>query len=779
MREWNGTSESLDQRVQEVRREIDHDTQQLNNSSHNNIPPEDDTYTPGTPIPSHGIPNNHQTSIQPESDEFPEFPESGLNTPIHTPQHDNNNQPLIDPSTDFNSENAIDLDPDISTADVPRSEHQVLTCHALDDLTAEQPLLEWESFLPGSSTLDVCLAEDGMPYVGEPLVPHENQCFYLEVPMSRQDILQWSQSKHPEELAQIASASKRARAEVQLKDLNSDERKLFSEAKEAELSCWLQTSALKPVLRKHLNPEQILKSRWVLTWKNVSEGEGASGSRKAKARLVVLGYQDPRLTEVNRDAPTLTREGRHTILQLIASQQWILTSFDIKTAFLRGKADSDNPLAMEPPKELRSRMQLKDDQVCALIGNAYGRVDAPFLFYKELCNQLQNLGFKVHPLEPCVYYLESWNGDQRVLHGVLGTHVDDGICGGDSWFHSRIELLREHLPFGSYKQRKFVFTGIQLEQLPDFSIRANQGGYIHASPCIEIGKHRRNQIQEHITESEMTCLRGLIGSLQYATTHTRPDMSAKLGEIQVQLSKPTVSTLLAANKVLREAKETSDVNTCFRSIPPKDVTHVVFGDASFASPKQLASFQGTLVFATNPSLQENLKAPISPLSWSSKKISRVVRSTLSAEAFSMSRSVDKMGWCRLLWGTLVVPGFQWRSPPDAFRQLHAAIIVTDCKSLYDLVSRRAMPSCEEYRTTLEVLLIKERCLEHCFFRWIPTALQLADPLTKNMDATLLRAALEQGTFQLFDEAASLQANAHKKQAIQWLRESRQQSFQGV
>ena len=48
LREWNGTSESLDQRVQEVRREIDHDTQQLNNSSHNNIPPEDDTYTPGT-----------------------------------------------------------------------------------------------------------------------------------------------------------------------------------------------------------------------------------------------------------------------------------------------------------------------------------------------------------------------------------------------------------------------------------------------------------------------------------------------------------------------------------------------------------------------------------------------------------------------------------------------------------------------------------------------------------------------------------------------------------
>ena len=50
---------------------------------------------------------------------FQSFQNQALNTPIHTSQHDNNNQPLIDPSTDFNSENAIDLDPDISTADVP------------------------------------------------------------------------------------------------------------------------------------------------------------------------------------------------------------------------------------------------------------------------------------------------------------------------------------------------------------------------------------------------------------------------------------------------------------------------------------------------------------------------------------------------------------------------------------------------------------------------------------------------------------------------------------
>jgi hypothetical protein len=122
-------------------------------------------------------------------------------------------------------------------------------------------------------------------------------------------------------------------------------------------------------------------------------------------------------------------------------------------------------------------MQLPDDQVCALIGNAYVSVDAPFLFCKELSSQLRTLGFKMHPLEPCVYYLESWKNGQTILHGARGTHVDDGICGGDSWFHSRLDLLPQKLPFGSYKQRNFVLTGIQLEQLPDFSTRAHQAEY--------------------------------------------------------------------------------------------------------------------------------------------------------------------------------------------------------------------------------------------------------------------------------------------------------------
>ena len=415
-------------------------------------------------------------------------------TPINTPSMEPSGAPIPTEETEMPPlENLED--------DALFTQSSILSCfHVQHSDEASDPLLEVSTLEPGLEEPTILLAEDELPFVSDPLSCQEEQCFMLEVPMSEHDVQSWWSSEKPEAFAQVASASKRARAEVQLKTLTLEDRILFEKAKDAELNCWIQTSALRPILRKHLNPNQILKSRWVLTWKAIDDPD--QPSRKAKARLVVLGFQDPQLTEVARDSPTLAREGRHTILQSIASHKWVLSSFDIKTAFLRGKADAKNPLAMEPPIELRKKLQLNSDQVCSLVGNAYGRVDAPLLFYQELSRQLFKLGFKTHPLEPCIFMLESFDKGNRILHGVIGVHVDDGICGGDEFFHQQLESLKKSLPFGAFKQRRFVFTGIQLEQHPDFSVSCSQAEYVHNIPAIDIGKSRRNQPEASITEPE-------------------------------------------------------------------------------------------------------------------------------------------------------------------------------------------------------------------------------------------------------------------------------------
>ena len=62
----------------------------------------------------------------------------------------------------------------------------------------------------------------------------------------------------------------------------------------------------------------------------------------ARARLCVLGFQDPDLTEVRRDSRTLSTASEALIMQWVASHKYRLISGDIKTAFLSGDEDVRN-----------------------------------------------------------------------------------------------------------------------------------------------------------------------------------------------------------------------------------------------------------------------------------------------------------------------------------------------------------------------------------------------------------------------------------------------------
>ena len=180
-------------------------------------------------------------------------------------------------------------------------------------------------------------------------------------------------------------------------------------------------------------------------------------------------------------------------------------------------------------------MGLQANEICELIGGAYGRVDAPLLFFKELIKVLFKAGFKQHPLDPCVFILERVDKqNDRTLHGVVGTHVDDGIGGGDSVFEKALDIVEQEMPFGSRKHRSFVFTGIQVTQLPDFSIRLDQSDYVDKIQPIEIGRIRRQQPASIVTEIERQGLRGINGSLQYAAVNTRPDLCSAVVHSQTQ-----------------------------------------------------------------------------------------------------------------------------------------------------------------------------------------------------------------------------------------------------
>ena len=234
---------------------------------------------------------------------------------------------------------------------------------------------------------------------------------------------------------------------MKVRDLGPDEIKQFQKAKEKELDQWLATDTVRKVLRSQIPESNILRSRWVLTWKELdpiaSAAEGCS--RKAKARLVILGYEDPDITSIPRDSPTLQKESRSLLLQLCASRKWQVQSFDIKTAFLRGSRRDSRQLGLEPPAELRTKLGMKDNEICELLKSAYGLVNAPYLWYQELREALLNLSFTISHLDPCLFILADQEGK---VHGIIGMHVDDdGLCCGDNIFLKTLDQLEKRFPF--------------------------------------------------------------------------------------------------------------------------------------------------------------------------------------------------------------------------------------------------------------------------------------------------------------------------------------------
>ena len=107
----------------------------------------------------------------------------------------------------------------------------------------------------------------------------------------------------------------------------------------------------------------------------------------------------------------------------------------------------------------------------------------------------------------------------------------------------------------------------------------------------------------------------------------------------------------------------------------------------------------------------------------------------------MSNGLDTLSWIRLCWAWMIDPKTDWRHPDEALCKLHPAVAVADCKSMYDLVTKNTTAKCEEQRTALECLLIKERLSEGVRFRWLPTDAMISDCLTKVMEGKLFRDVL--------------------------------------
>ena len=256
----------------------------------------------------------------------------------------------------------------------------------------------------------------------------------------------------------------------------------------------------------------------VLTWKSTG---------KAKARLCVLGFQDPDLTEVPHDSPTLSAASEALIMQWVASHKYRLISGDIKTAFLSGDEDIRNirNIFISPLDDVRQTLNLDHETVLRLRKAVYGLVNAPKKWWDRLKTSLIEHGFTSCALDPVHLFFERLEKSM----GVLGVHVDDVIGGLNEIFDRIMTTVRKEFDFGAWDVGNFRFKGRQISQMPNGEIVCDMEQYKHELEQIDVSKADKTKPEQVLNSKEHTQFRGGVGSLGWFVDHCCPQLSFQLG----------------------------------------------------------------------------------------------------------------------------------------------------------------------------------------------------------------------------------------------------------
>ena len=513
-------------------------------------------------------------------------------------------------------------------------------------------------------------------------------------------------------------------------------------------------------VRKHMS-HRIMGSRYVITIKQEDDA-----APRMKARWCLQGHLDPDLSEKamqgDLQSPTLSQVGRNMLFQLIASNHWPMALGDIKGAFL---AAGDLPARYRPLFASLPRGGIPgapEDALIEIVGHVYGLNDSPSAWYKKLQQELLRVGFERSRFDACLFYFR----ENEKLTGVYGVHVDDCVTGGEgSKYQAAIHELQKTFEFRKWRQGSGDFCGSQYTQDPNtFEIIMSQEKFTQKIRPLHLSRERARDREAPLDDKEVSCLRAINGSLNWLANQTRPDSATQVSFSQQSFPKPTIGDAIAANQAIRRAKQHAEQVIRFCPIKPESLALMCHSDAAFANAKAGATQAGYVISFVHKDINEGKDCCWSPAFWKSARLPRVVSSTLSAEAQSMSTASSMLEWANLLLSEAIdgprLSQSLWSSLGNRL-----TLLVTDCKSLYDHLMSPSAPSLDDRRTAIDIVILRDSIQRmKATLRWIPTDRMLADALTKESPEAfdLLRASLRSSRYQISPEELVLQRRAQER-----------------
>ena len=452
--------------------------------------------------------------------------------------------------------------------------------------------------------------------------------------------------------------------------------------------------------------QQSMSVRWVTTEKI------KNGKPVVKSRLVARGFEE-NSTDLHKHSPTCSKEAVRLTLSVASAHEWRCNSIDVKTAYLQGKP-IEREVFLRPPPEF------DEGQLWKLNKTVYGLSDAARQWYLRLKEELLNLGMLISPLDPALF---SWRKDGS-MKGILCLYVDDILWSGEASFKLEvIDKLSDMFTISNSSSKVFKYIGLNIENPDDGTSSIDQCDYITTVRPIPLSKARMNNKHSELTEKEKGEYRSLVGQLNWIATQTRPDIAFDVCDHSSKFKNATVADICSLNKVVSRLHSTSlklhypvmpSFSNCFLEC---------FTDASFANLHDSSSQGGFIIFLSST---EGKRCPIY---WESRKIRRVVKSTLAAETLALIDGAETAVYI----GKLIHELSDEANIP--------IICYTDNKSLVDVLD--STKNVDDRRLRIDVALLRDMLQRKDIssIRWVSTANQLANSLTKRgASAAQLRAA---------------------------------------
>ena len=476
-------------------------------------------------------------------------------------------------------------------------------------------------------------------------------------------------------------------------------------AKEAELAKLKSFETYKVVEDKG---QEYISTTWVLTEKG----------DEIRARLTARGYEETQ--DIPKDSPTMQKPSLRLLLTLSTLFGWVIQAVDIASAFLQGNT-LDRLVHVKPPREANEKGKL-----WKLLKCLYGLKDASRKWFDKVKNRLLELGFKQSKYDPGFFYLI--HGGKLI--GMIGLHVDDFLQSGDTYFNKHVlpEVIKS-FKVGKRENKEFMYTGYSIKQ-DSSGITLDQTEYVKNIQIPDIETTRMQEKEQEMNQNELSMLRQMVGSLNWAVRATRPDLCFEMIDLSTKFKGGLVKDLCQAKKIV------TNLQRNMATVKLSNVKNIsecqiwCFSDSAFRNLNDKQDSAGGYVI-----LLVNINTgKCSPLDWKANKIKRKVASTLAAEAISLGTALD---------GAIAIR--------DMILEITNAKIDLQIKAIVDNKSTRdavySSTCVAERQLRAEIAIIKELREEKIVseVKWVRGQYMLADVMTKRgVNPHALISVLQQG-----------------------------------